>query len=120
MIASWMLYMLLVGVLIASAACMLAVVCRLVGWPMRWAWLGALLAILGLVGRAPLRVAAPEVTLLAPSLAIPETSDAASAPEPLRWPSLLMSAQFVSDRNLKREELERMRRLFAQRLKEEV
>ena len=31
----------------------------------------------------------------------------------------LMFAQFVSDRGLKREELERMRRLLAERIKEE-
>ncbi|MDQ3521629.1 MAG: hypothetical protein M3434_04735, partial [Gemmatimonadota bacterium] len=89
MIAFWMLYALLVSGLIGVAALVTEQVCRLIGSPVRWAWLGALLAVLGLVALAPLRMAPPEVTLPAPSLAIPETSHAANGSQPLRWPSLM-------------------------------
>lgn len=75
MIVSWMLYSLLVSALVAAAAWVLEEVCRLVGRPVRWVWLGALAATLALVALAPLRATAP------PSSALEATvvSDAAGA-----------------------------------------
>ena len=75
MIASWMLYALLVGALLAAAARFLEEVCRLSGAPVRFVWLGALFATLALVALAPLRTSAPEPRLIAPSLAIPSPSE---------------------------------------------
>lgn len=57
MIASWMLYALLVSTLVGAAAWVLEEVCRLVGRPVRWVWAGALAATLALVALAPLRTA---------------------------------------------------------------
>ncbi len=59
MIASWMLYTLLVSTLLGAAAWALEEVCRLVGRPVRWVWAGALAATLALVALAPLRPAPP-------------------------------------------------------------
>ncbi|HEU0016419.1 MAG TPA: M56 family metallopeptidase [Longimicrobium sp.] len=61
MIASWMLYALLVGVLTGAAALMLEEVFRLRGRAVRFLWLGALLGTVALVATAPLRIAAPVV-----------------------------------------------------------
>jgi hypothetical protein len=44
MIASWMLYALLVTAMVGAAAWIMEEVCRLVGTPVRWVWLGALVA----------------------------------------------------------------------------
>ncbi|HEX8209241.1 MAG TPA: M56 family metallopeptidase [Longimicrobium sp.] len=59
MIVSWMLYSLLVSVLVAAAAWVLEEVCRLLGRPVRWVWIGAMGATLALVALAPLRTSAP-------------------------------------------------------------
>ena len=64
MIVSWMLYSLLVSALVAAAAWVLEEVCRLVGRPVRWVWLGALAATLALVALAPLRATTPASTAL--------------------------------------------------------
>jgi hypothetical protein len=64
MIVSWMLYSLLVSALVAAAAWVLEEVCRLVGRPVRWVWLGALAATLALVALAPLRATAPSSSAL--------------------------------------------------------
>ncbi|HEX6909213.1 MAG TPA: hypothetical protein VF142_02410, partial [Longimicrobium sp.] len=56
MIASWMLYALLVSVLVAAAAWLLEGAVRLRGGPVRLLWLGALLATVILTALAPLRV----------------------------------------------------------------
>lgn len=88
MIASWMLYALLVSALVAAAAWVLEEVCRLVGLPVRFAWLGALLATMGLVALAPLRFAAPGPLVIMPSLAIPQSGHSAGQSEPTLWASL--------------------------------
>ncbi len=54
MIASWMLYALVVSALVGAAAWVLEEVCRLLGSPVRWVWLCGLLATVGLVALAPL------------------------------------------------------------------
>jgi beta-lactamase regulating signal transducer with metallopeptidase domain len=65
MTAAWMLYLLLVGVLVALAAGSLASATRAVGRPTRWVWAGALAGIVVLAAVAPrqevggLRVAMP-------------------------------------------------------------
>ncbi|HWK89123.1 MAG TPA: M56 family metallopeptidase [Longimicrobium sp.] len=59
MIASWMLYALLVSVLTGAAALVLEEVCRLRGYAVRFLWLGALLGTVALVAAAPLRSAPP-------------------------------------------------------------
>jgi beta-lactamase regulating signal transducer with metallopeptidase domain len=59
MIVSWMLYSLLVSALVAAAAWVLEEVCRLLGRPVRWVWIGAMGATLALVALAPLRTTAP-------------------------------------------------------------
>lgn len=59
MIVSWMLYSLLVSALVAAAAWVLEEVCRLLGRPVRWVWIGAMGATLALVALAPLRTSAP-------------------------------------------------------------
>jgi beta-lactamase regulating signal transducer with metallopeptidase domain len=70
MIASWMLYALLVSVLTAAGAGLLEGALRMRGAPVRFVWLGALLATVGLVALAPLRMApaarpaAPGITVL--------------------------------------------------------
>ncbi|HLL84757.1 MAG TPA: M56 family metallopeptidase, partial [Longimicrobium sp.] len=58
MIVSWMLYSLLVSALVAAAAWVLEEVCRLLGRPVRWVWIGAMGATLALVALAPLRTSA--------------------------------------------------------------
>lgn len=59
MIASWMLYALLVSALVAAGAWLLEEVVRQRGGPVRLLWLGALLATVALVAAAPLRIAEP-------------------------------------------------------------
>ena len=59
MIVSWMLYSLLVSALVAAAAWVLEEVCRLLGRPVRWVWIGAMAATLALVALAPLRTTTP-------------------------------------------------------------
>lgn len=56
MIASWMLYALLVSALVAAAARLGEEVCRLRGAPVRWVWCGGLLAVIVLVALVPARV----------------------------------------------------------------
>lgn len=56
MIASWMLYALLVSALVAAAAWLLEGAVRLRGGPVRLLWLGALLATVALTALAPLRI----------------------------------------------------------------
>lgn len=67
MIASWMLYALLVSVLLAAGAWLLEGAVRLRGGPVRYLWLGALVATVALTALAPLRRAPasllPSVTL---------------------------------------------------------
>ncbi len=55
MIVTWMLYALLVSALVAVGARALEEVCRLAGFPVRFLWIGALIATLALVVLAPLR-----------------------------------------------------------------
>jgi beta-lactamase regulating signal transducer with metallopeptidase domain len=66
-IASWMLYALLVSVLLAAGAWLLEGAVRLRGGPVRFLWLGALLATVVLTALAPLRTTSapllPSVTL---------------------------------------------------------
>lgn len=59
MIATWMLYGLLVGGLIALAARAVEEACRAARLGLRFVWLGALVVTVGLVGLAPLRGSAP-------------------------------------------------------------
>ena len=56
MIASWMLYALLVSGLVAAAAWLLEGAVRLRGGPVRLLWMGALLATVALTALAPLRI----------------------------------------------------------------
>ena len=55
MIASWMLYALLVSVLMAAGAWLLEEVVRQRGGIVRFLWLGALVGTVALVAVAPLR-----------------------------------------------------------------
>ncbi|HEY7770340.1 M56 family metallopeptidase, partial [Longimicrobium sp.] len=64
MIASWMLYALLVSLLLAAAAWTLEEVFRLRGLAVRFVWLGALLATVAITAAAPLR-SRPAVVLQA-------------------------------------------------------
>jgi len=57
MSAAWMLYLLLVGTLIALAARLLASAMRTFGLPTRWVWAGALAGVVVLAFVAPLAVA---------------------------------------------------------------
>jgi hypothetical protein len=68
-IAAWMLYALLVGALLACAAWLMEEVVRLRGGAVRFLWLGALLATVGLVALVPLRATGLELhpVLLAPT-----------------------------------------------------
>ncbi|HZG43457.1 MAG TPA: M56 family metallopeptidase, partial [Longimicrobium sp.] len=61
MIASWMLYALLVSVLVAAAAWTLEEVFRLRGLAVRFLWLGALLGTVAITAAAPLRIRPPVV-----------------------------------------------------------
>jgi uncharacterized membrane protein len=61
MIASWMLYALLVSVLVAAAAWTLEEVFRLRGRAVRFLWLGALLGTVAITAAAPLRIRPPVV-----------------------------------------------------------
>ena len=85
MIASWMLFALLVSALVAAAAQILEEVCRLSGSPVRFVWIGALLAMLSLVALAPLRTDAPEPRSITAVLTVPLASDTGSAAETDRW-----------------------------------
>ncbi|HEX8318571.1 M56 family metallopeptidase [Longimicrobium sp.] len=61
MIASWMLYALLVSLLLAAAAWTLEEVFRLRGLAVRFVWLGALLGTVAITAAAPLRSRPPVV-----------------------------------------------------------
>jgi beta-lactamase regulating signal transducer with metallopeptidase domain len=74
MIASWMLYALLVSVLLAAGAWLLEGAVRLRGGPVRYLWLGALLATVALTALAPLRTAP---AALLPSVTLQRTQGAA-------------------------------------------
>jgi beta-lactamase regulating signal transducer with metallopeptidase domain len=81
MIASWMLYALLVSALVAAGAWLLEEVVRQRGGPVRFLWLGALLATVAFVAAAPLRTAGSDgrvAVTLAPTM----RADAPSAAEP--------------------------------------
>ncbi|HYW06683.1 MAG TPA: M56 family metallopeptidase [Longimicrobium sp.] len=77
MIASWMMYSLLVGTLVAAAGWTLEEVCRLTRLPVRWVWIAALATTLGMLAIAPLRPAPPRIALPAATVA----PAAESAPE---------------------------------------
>jgi hypothetical protein len=83
MIAAWMLYAVLVGALLAAAAWLMEDAVRLRGGAVRFLWLGALLASVGLVALAPVRSAAPA---LLPAAAGPEAPGvvphASESPQP--------------------------------------
>lgn len=83
MIASWMLYALLVSTLLGAAGWALEEVCRLLGRPVRWVWAGALAATLALVALAPLRTtpsAAPEIAGVMVRVTEPGAAPAARGP----------------------------------------
>lgn len=83
MIAAWMLYALLVSVLMAAGAWLLEEVVRQRGGIVRFLWLGALVATVGLVAVAPLRTAPPVPR--AGGIAIPVTATVVEArPEGVR------------------------------------
>ena len=75
MIASWMLYALLVSVLLAAGAWLLEGAVRLRGGPVRFLWLGALLATVALTALAPLR-SGPSPWLPSVTLARTQKADA--------------------------------------------
>ena len=79
MIASWMLYALLVSLLVAAAAWMLEEVFRLRGLAVRFLWLGALLGSVAITAAAPLRSRPPVVLQATQSsdVAIPRERPAA-------------------------------------------
>jgi beta-lactamase regulating signal transducer with metallopeptidase domain len=64
MTAAWMVYALLVGALVALAACALDGVCRLAARPSRWVWLGAMAVTVALIALAPKRASRGESVLL--------------------------------------------------------
>jgi hypothetical protein len=80
MIASWMLYALLVSVLLAAAAWAGEEVCRLLNRPVRWAWAAALAATVAMVAAAPLRPAPAPLVLEARVVAAPGGAVPRSAP----------------------------------------
>ncbi|CAN5385374.1 hypothetical protein BH24GEM3_BH24GEM3_23170 [soil metagenome] len=94
MIATWMLYALLVGALFGAGARALEEVCRLGGLPTRFVWIGALIATLGLVALAPLRtmMAGASAAGSAIELAALPAASGASADPPGGW-SLLTEAR---------------------------
>jgi hypothetical protein len=79
MIASWMLYALLVSLLLAAAAWTLEEVFRLRGLAVRFLWLGALLGTVAITAAAPLRSRPPVVLQATQSadVAIPRERPAA-------------------------------------------
>ena len=79
MIASWMLYALLVSVLVAAGAWILEEVFRLRGMAVRFVWLGALLGTMAIVAAAPLRSSPPVMLRVTPSAASAETPSAREA-----------------------------------------
>jgi beta-lactamase regulating signal transducer with metallopeptidase domain len=84
MIASWMLYALLVSVLMAAGAWLLEGAVRMLGGPVRYVWLGALAATVAMAALAPLRTAppppaAPGITVLSVPAAPAEARDAGLA-----------------------------------------
>lgn len=84
MIAAWMAYALLTGALLAFAAWLMEEVVRLRGGAVRFLWLGALLATVGLVSLAPLRTPspAPLPAATARTASAPATADAGPPGEP--------------------------------------
>ena len=90
MIASWMLYALLVSALVATAAWVLEEVCRLIHAPVRWVWLGALLAMLGMVALAPLRTAAPDQLTSIPAAVLAPSTTGTSVTAPQDWLSSVL------------------------------
>lgn len=64
MIASWMVFGMLVGVLLAAATRLLEGALRAARLPTRWVWLGGLLALAALMAAAPLR---PRETVVLPA-----------------------------------------------------
>lgn len=84
MIASWMLYSLLVSALVATAAWLLEGFVRLRGKPVRWVWALGLAATVCLVAAAPARTAAPFAVADA-VLARDATASAGPAAEPAGW-----------------------------------
>lgn len=81
MIAAWMAYALVVGVVVAGAAYLLERAARLARLPARWVWVGALALLVGAVGVAPRRGVAPhwKVRVDAASIAAPPDARAAAA-----------------------------------------
>jgi beta-lactamase regulating signal transducer with metallopeptidase domain len=73
MTAAWMVYALLVGALVALAACALEGVCRLAARPSRWVWVGAMTVTIALIALAPQRESRNE------SLVLPMRINATSA-----------------------------------------
>jgi bla regulator protein BlaR1 len=78
-IAAWMLYALLVSVLVAAGAWLMEEVVRQRGGPVRFLWLGALVATVALVALAPLRTA-PPVALPSPTVSAAQSADDAAEP----------------------------------------
>jgi TonB-dependent SusC/RagA subfamily outer membrane receptor len=76
-IAAWMLYALLVSVLVAAGAWLMEEVVRQRGGPVRFLWLGALIATVALVALAPLRTA-PPAALPAPTVSAAQSADDAA------------------------------------------
>lgn len=81
MIAAWMLYALLVSVMTAAGAWLLEGAVRMRGGPVRVLWIGALLAALGLVALAPLRMA-PPAPASAPGITVATFPDATADVRP--------------------------------------
>jgi len=79
MIAAWMLYALLVSVLMALGAWLLEGAVRMRGGPVRFLWLGALLATVALVALAPLR-STPPAPLPSATFVVPAATEGAVQP----------------------------------------
>lgn len=92
MIAAWMLYALVVGGLVAAAACVLEEGFRLARLPVRFVWLGALLALLALAAVAPLRTSAPPRFVALPAATTAVDAGVSSATNRSAWQRRLREA----------------------------
>lgn len=82
MTATWMLYSLLTGALLAGAAWGVEGICRLAGRPARWAWAGAMALTLALAALAPGRLPAGPPTTEELLLVTDVAGEVAPAPAP--------------------------------------
>lgn len=79
MIAAWMVYVVLVSVLVAAGARLLETAWRRAGLPLRFLWVGGLVAVLGLAVAAPLRLTLQSATTVRSVVDVTGTAGAEAA-----------------------------------------